>query len=69
MSARMTAEDILPLIAGLAPDERVRLLGLVEQMSPRDEASAYAAMPPRLDEFFSDDDALAWDADGWEDFD
>jgi hypothetical protein len=65
MPQPLTANDLLPLVARLAPEERARLLHLIEAASERD-AAAYAKAPPRPDEFASDDDPLAWDADGWE---
>jgi hypothetical protein len=33
-----------------------------------DEAALYTAIPPGRDEFSSDDQPLAWEADGWEEF-
>jgi hypothetical protein len=65
MSQPLTANDLLPLVARLAPEERARLVHLIEAASERD-ATAYARTPPRPDEFSADDDPLAWDADGWE---
>jgi len=32
------------------------------------DAAAYADAPVGTDEFSSEDEALAWDADGWEEF-
>jgi hypothetical protein len=65
MPAPLTADDLLPLIAKLSTEERRRLLQLVFRQG-RTDAEAYAAQPVRPDEFSSADDALAWDADGWE---
>jgi hypothetical protein len=65
MSQPLTANDLLPLVARLAPEERLRLVHLIEAASERD-AAAYAKTPPPPDEFSADDDALAWDAEGWE---
>jgi hypothetical protein len=65
MGKVLTAEDILPLIAALTPDERARLVQLIASPRGGDE-SAYASIPPRRDEFSSDDESLAWEADGWE---
>lgn len=66
MAIRKTPEEILPLIAGLVPEERVRLIRLVLDL-PNEDASAYVKMPVRGDEFSSNnDDALAWDAEGWD---
>jgi hypothetical protein len=41
------------------------LLRLVFRQS-RTDAAAYAAEPVRQDELGSEDDALAWEAEGWE---
>lgn len=65
MPAPLTADDLLPLIAKLSAEERRRLLHLVFRQS-RTDAEAYAAQPVQPDEFVSDDEALAWDAEGWE---
>jgi len=63
----MTVEDILPLVAGLTPQERVRLLRLIARSPSVDAAVAYAAVPPGRDEFSTDEEPLAWEAEGWED--
>lgn len=65
MSKLLTADDILPLVACLAPEERVRLLRLVASSASAD-AAIYASVPPAPDEFSEDDEPLAWDAEGWE---
>lgn len=67
MARTLTAEDILPLVATLTPGERSRLLRLIAAKQESD-SSLYAAMPPKPDEFGSDDDQLSWDAQGWEQF-
>jgi len=61
----LTADDILPLVAALTPEERVRLLRLIASPEGRDD-SIYASVPPRRDEFSADDESLAWEAEGWE---
>ncbi|HYK62694.1 MAG TPA: hypothetical protein VEV85_24875 [Bryobacteraceae bacterium] len=63
---QLTAEDILSLVASLPPKERVRLIRLIA--SPGDDASVYRAVPPSPDEFSADQEPLAWDAQGWEQF-
>ena len=63
----MKAEDILPLVAGLTPAERARLLRLIAAASGVSAATAYAAVPPGGDEFSTDEDVLEWEAEGWED--
>jgi hypothetical protein len=62
----LTAEDILPLVACLTPQERARLLRLIVRPAVADDAAAYRAIPPASDEFSTDTDPLSWDADGWE---
>ncbi len=62
----MTADDILPLVANLVPQERVRLLRLIAEQRDVDDAALYAVTLPRFDEFSADEDSLAWDAEGWE---
>lgn len=65
MPAPLTADDLLPLIAKLSAEERRRLLHLVFRQG-RTDGDAYASQPVQPDEFSSTDDALAWDADGWD---
>ena len=64
MSQPLTADDILPLVAQLSPAERVRFFRLVRSVG--NDAEAYRAVPPAPNEFSGDEDALGWDADGWE---
>jgi hypothetical protein len=65
MSKLLTADDILPLVACLTPEERVRLLRLVASSAGAD-AAIYASVPPAPDEFSKDEEPLARDAEGWE---
>jgi hypothetical protein len=65
MSQPLTANDLLPLVARLAPQERQRLVHLIAATAERD-AALYLATPPGKDEFASDEEHLAWDADGWD---
>lgn len=67
MPKPLTADDILPLVACLTPQERVRLLRLISPPAGAD-AAIYQAVPPTLDEFVTDDEELSWDAEGWEQF-
>ncbi|MGH8545137.1 MAG: hypothetical protein ACREX3_16230 [Gammaproteobacteria bacterium] len=69
MADPLTADDILPLVAGLTPKERVRLLRLITARPDADDAAVYSAVPPKKDEFSAADEALAWEADGWEGLD
>ena len=61
----LTADDILPLVDSLSQPERARLLRMIA--SPQGiDATLYRSLPPSRDEFFSDAEPLAWDAEGWE---
>ena len=66
MEKPLSAEDLFPLVDRLSPHERLRLLRLISLGPAADDRDAYLALPPRHDEFSSDTDPLAWDADGWE---
>jgi hypothetical protein len=66
MAKTLTADDILPLVASLTPQERVRLLRLIAS-SQGEDAVAYRSAPPSRDEFSADEEPLAWEAEGWED--
>ena len=66
MPKALTADDILPLVASLTPQERVRLLRLIA-LPQGSDASIYQSVPPSRDEFPADEEPLAWDAEGWED--
>ena len=65
MARVLTADDILPLVDSLTPQERVRLLRLIAMPHGAD-AAVYSYVPPSGDEFSADDEPLAWDAEGWE---
>jgi hypothetical protein len=67
MAQPLTAEDILPLVQKLAPDERLRLLRLITAASPERDALLYQQTPPGRDELSADEEPLAWDSAGWED--
>ena len=60
MPSQLTADDIVPLIAALTPQERTRLLRLIAKPQS-DDASLYDAIPPTKEEFSTDEDPLAWD--------
>jgi hypothetical protein len=66
MSKRLSAEDILPLVVCLTARERSRLLKLIVGRPGTNDKELYGALPPTLAEFSSDEEALAWDSDGWE---
>lgn len=58
----------MPHLTTLPPDELVRLVRLILQLPDIGDAIAYTLMPPGENEFSSDQNLLAWDADGWEEF-
>jgi hypothetical protein len=67
MAKSLTADDILPLVACLPPEERARLLKLIRETPGRGEGEVYRALPPIPEEFTSsDEDPLSWEAEGWE---
>jgi hypothetical protein len=66
MAKALTADDILPLFVSLPARERARLLRLMALQQGSD-ASMYRSMPASREEFSTDDEALTWDAEGWED--
>ena len=70
MSDPLTASDFWPLILKLPHDERVRLAKLALRAAAHDDsaAAAYAVAPPSPDEFSSDEEPLAWESQGWEEF-
>jgi hypothetical protein len=57
----------VPLVASLTGSERIRLLRWIASPHGAD-ASGYAVAPPTSDEFSADDDPIAWEADGWDEF-
>ncbi|HEY2406706.1 MAG TPA: hypothetical protein VGI10_11920 [Polyangiaceae bacterium] len=69
MSDPLTASDFWPLILKLPHDERVRLAKLALRAAAQDDpADAYASAPPATDEFTTDEEPLAWEGHGWEEF-
>jgi len=65
MARTVTGDDILPLVASLTPQDRVRLLRLIASPQGGD-AAVYRSVPPSRDEFSADEEPLAWEAGGWE---
>ena len=57
----------MPLVASLPDSERIRLLQWIASRHGPD-ASLYKVAPPNDAEFSGDDEPLAWEADGWEEF-
>lgn len=68
MDRPTTAEEALRLLTDLPRPERVRLIRLIVAEAGNNDAMAYEAMPVQLDEFLYDKNAMAWDAEGWEEF-
>jgi hypothetical protein len=66
MGKPLTADDVLPIVASLTPQEKARLLRVISARSSESAAAAYAAAPVSSDELSSDVDPLAWDGEGWE---
>ena len=67
MAKPLNADDILPLVACLTPQERLRLLRLITVRPGADDKEAYRGLLPTGEEFSSDEEPLAWDSEGWED--
>jgi hypothetical protein len=54
-------------VASLPDSERIGLLRWIA--SPHGtNGSAYRVAPPAREEFSSDDEPLAWEAEGWDEF-
>lgn len=70
MSQPATAQDLWPLVEQLPHDEQVRLARLALRAAAlgRSAAAAYRAQPATADEFGTDEDPLAWEGEGWEQF-
>lgn len=68
MSNELTAQDILPLVLKLPHDERIRLAKLTLKAAATDDAAAYRTTPASIEEFGGEDDPLAWEGEGWEEF-
>jgi hypothetical protein len=67
---KLLAVDLWPIAKKLPRNDQVQLAMLLLRgaAAQRTDADAYAAAPPREDEFSSDEDALAWEGEGWEEF-
>lgn len=74
MNTAITAQDLWHLVVRLPHDEQLRLARLALHAATNsnagsNDASAYATIPVTECEFDTDEDMLAWDAGGWEEFD
>ena len=67
---KLSADDLWPIAKKLPRDEQLLLAKLLLRAAPaqRTDAEAYAALPPGEDEFSSEDSALGWEGEGWEEF-
>jgi hypothetical protein len=65
MPSQLTADDIIPLVGALTPQERTRLLRLIARPQS-DDASLYHANPPSNGEFCADEEPLAWEGAEWD---
>lgn len=64
-----TALELQPLVEKLAPEEQVRLAKLALRLAAQARKThAYAEAPPGESEFSTEDDSLAWEAEGWDEF-
>lgn len=68
MDRPTTADEALTLLTELPLPERVRLVRLIVAEAGSNDAMAYEAMPVGPDEFLYNKDAMAWDAEGWEEY-
>jgi hypothetical protein len=66
MGKPLTADDVLPIVASLTTQERMRLIRLLSVKSDEAAAEAYQVAPVARDEFTSEGVPLSWDAEGWE---
>jgi len=57
----------MPLVASLSDSERNKLIRWIASPHGTD-ASAYRSAPPTTDEFSGEDEPIAWEADGWDEF-
>ncbi len=66
----LSADDLWPIAKKLPRDQQLQLAKLLLGGAParRTDAEAYAASPPGADEFSSDEGALGWEGEGWEEF-
>jgi hypothetical protein len=67
---KLSADDLWPLAKKLPREERLQLAKLLLRgtSTRRTDAEAYTALPPGADELSSDEAALGWEGEGWEEF-
>ena len=67
---RRDLERLATELASLTAEERARVLSAaIRGMRCGSDADAYRAVPPSAEEFSTEGDPLAWDAQGWDEFD
>jgi len=68
---RRDLERLAAELASLTAEERTRVLSAAIGRVRRagSDADMYRAVPPSADEFSTEGDPLAWDAEGWDEFD
>jgi len=72
MNSALSARDLWPLLLKLPHDEQLRLAKLALRAASQKglhDARAYGARPPTEEEFGVEEDPLAWEAEGWDEFD
>ena len=72
MSTDISAADLWPIVQKLPHDEQIRLAKLALMAAargPDGDRDAYRTAPPSAGEFSSEEDALSWEAEGWENAD
>lgn len=70
LAHELTARDLWPLLLKLPHDERIRLarLALRAAATEHEDAASYASAAPSEEEFGSDEEPLAWEGEGWDEF-
>jgi hypothetical protein len=66
----LSANDLWPIAKKLPRAEQLELAKLLLRgaAARRTDAEAYAALPPGADQLGSDEAALGWEGEGWEEF-
>ena len=67
---RSDLERLATELASLTAEERARVLSAAIRgmRGAGSDADAYRAVPPSAEEFSTEGDPLAWDAEGWDEF-
>ena len=70
MTTTPNARELWSLIRRLPREERLRLAKMALRSAAEEggDDAAYADAPVGAEEFSSEDESLAWDAEGWEEF-